>query len=82
MRTNIFDICDEELCQQGSTYGIKSLGFYFRNPNKEADRMNLHKYGFSRRGTPTGIRPVSNSKRRGLKAMHKKYRRESIRYMI
>ena len=82
MRTNIFDICDEELCPQGNAYGIKSLGFYFRNPNKEADRKNLHKDGFSRRGTPTCVRPVSNSKRRGLKAMHKKYRRKSIRYML
>lgn len=83
MRRNIFDENDEDgMCSQGNIYGIKALGFFFRNPNKETDINNLHKDGFSQRGRPSCVRPRSNSKRKGLKSLPKKLRRQSIRYML
>lgn len=64
---------------QGSTYGIKSLGFRSNNPNKEADELGLHKDGRSRRGVPPCLRYVDNSKKRGMKAIPKRLKRLSIR---
>lgn len=64
---------------QGSTYGIKSLGFRTHSPNKEADELGLHKDGRSRRGVPPCLRHVDNSKKRGMKAIPKRLKRLSIR---
>lgn len=64
---------------QGSTYGIKSLGFRTHSPNKEADELGLHKDGRSGRGVPPCFRPVDNSKKRGLKGIPKRLKRLSIR---
>lgn len=64
---------------QGTHQGIKALGFRHRSPNKEADRLGLHKGGLSRRGVPPHYRPVDNSKRRGLKALRKSQKRKTFR---
>lgn len=66
---------------QGSIQGIKALGFRSRSPNKEADMLGLHKDGRSCRGVPPCFRPVDNSKRRGLKALPKRQKRVSIRFI-
>lgn len=77
VRNNIFKWSES----QGSCYGIKALGFRSRCPNAEADALNLHKDGRSCRGAPPWFRPVDNSKRRGLKALPKRQKRVSIRFM-
>lgn len=64
---------------QGSTFGIKALGFRCSSPNKEADELGLHKDGRSRRGVLPCFRPVDNSKKRGLKALPKRLKRLSVR---
>lgn len=80
MRENIFDRWDEEaFCSQGSAYGIKALGFLYKSPNNVADELGLHKDGRSRRGVPPCFRPVDNAKKRGLKHLSKKLKRQSIR---
>lgn len=76
VHNNVFKWCDS----QGSTYGIKSLGFRTSSPNKEADELGLHKDGRSCRGVPSCFRPVDNSKRKGIKALPKRLKRLSIRY--
>jgi hypothetical protein len=76
VHNNVFDWNDS----QGSTYGIKSLGFRTSSPNKEADDLGLHKDGRSCRGVNPAFRPVDNSKRRGIKALPKRLKRLSIRY--
>lgn len=81
MRENIYDRYDEDIyCSQGSAIGIKSLGFRSLSPNKEADELELHKDGFSRRGVPPCFRPVDNAKKRGLKALPKSQKRVSVRF--
>jgi hypothetical protein len=66
---------------QGSSYGIKGLGFRSKSPNKEADELGLRKDGFSGRGTHPSFRLVDNSKRRGIKALPKRLKRLSIRFI-
>lgn len=66
---------------QGSSYGIKGLGFRTKNPNKEADELSLHKDGWSRKGTHPAFRPVDNSKKRGIKALPKRLKRLSIKFI-
>lgn len=66
---------------QGSSYGTKGLGFRSKSPNKEADELGLHKDGYSGRGVDPAFRPVDNSKRRGIKALPKRLKRLSIRFI-
>ena len=80
MRENVFDRWDEDgFANQGVSQGIKSLAFQYKNPNKVADELGLHKDGRSRRGVPPCCRPVDNSKRNGLKGIPKRLKRKSIR---
>lgn len=67
---------------QGSTFGIRALGFRTKSPDKEADMLGLRKDGWARRGCPPSLRLVDNSKRRGLKALPKRLKRVSIRYLL
>lgn len=66
---------------QGSVHGIKALGFRAKDPNKEADEIYPHKDGRSRRGVPSAFRDVDNSKRNSRKALRKRVKRLSIRYL-
>ena len=83
MRENIFDRWDEEgFSEQGNAYGIRSLGFLYKNPNKVADDLGLHKDGHSRRGVPPCFRPVDNAKKRGRKKLRKSLKQQSIRLVF